>query len=127
MLELRLSILWTQLRSMARPMAQCAKLLGSLRAAGGCRSGGQLVIGCGRIQQGLPQRWRRDNRRQCTKTARFLAALCGRVAQFGGVPIDHDFSPKAQSTEQGRSDSAQANDVEQDFHACDLSRALQES
>jgi hypothetical protein len=41
--------------------------------------------------------------------------------------MEHDFSPEAQSTEQGRSDSDQANDVEQGFHACDLSAALQES
>ncbi|HEV8523533.1 MAG TPA: hypothetical protein VGQ71_03450 [Terriglobales bacterium] len=88
-----------------------AKLFGSVTVTGRCRSG-QLVIGCRRIKQGLPQGLRGDNLCQSTEAARFLAVLCGRVGQSGGVPIGHDFLPDAQSTEEGGSNSAQANDIE---------------
>jgi hypothetical protein len=45
--------------------------------------------------------------------------LCGRVGQSGGVPIGHDFSPEAQSTEHGGGNSAEAKCIEQGFHGCD--------
>jgi hypothetical protein len=88
-----------------------AKLFGSVTAPGHFQSG-QLVIGCRRIKQGLPQGLRGDNLCQCPEAARFRAVLCGRVGQSGGVPIGHDFLPDAHSTEEGGSNSAQANDIE---------------
>jgi hypothetical protein len=43
------------------------------------RRPGQVVIGCRRIQQGLPQGLHGNNLCQCTEAARFLAVPCGRV------------------------------------------------
>ena len=105
------------------PGYRSAKLFGSARAAGRCRSS-QLVIGCRRIQQGLSQYWRSDSRCQFTEAARLLAVLCGRVGQSGGVPIGHDFLPETQSTEHGGGNSAEAKRVEQGFHECDPPRSV---
>jgi hypothetical protein len=76
---------------------------------------GELVIGCRRIKQGLPQGLRGDNLRQRTEAARFLAVPRGRVVQSGGVPIGHDFLPEAQSTKDGSSNGAEAKCIEQGF------------
>jgi hypothetical protein len=52
------------------------------------RRSSELVIDCRRIKQCLPQGLRGDNLCQCAEATRFLAILCGRVAEavvFQGI------------------------------------------